>query len=120
MSETARPLQLIEDDRTDHRFLLYTTKNGARLEVIFDGEEPWFTQLDMATMYGVSVPTVNEHIAKFQSEGELDEATIRKFRIVRHEGNRTVNREIEYYGLVLLSHKILSHKAARRFWERIS
>jgi len=33
-------------------------------------------------------------------EGELRrEATIRKFRIVRHEGGRQVAREVEHYNL---------------------
>lgn len=96
---SSQPVRVLEDADTGHRFVVYTTKDGVQFDLRFDGQEPWFTQLQMAEMYGVSVPTVNEHIAKFQADGELDEATIRKFRIVRQEGTRTVNREIEHYGL---------------------
>jgi hypothetical protein len=94
-----QPLRLTEDERTNNRFLLYTTKSGVQLEVLFDGDEPWFTQADLATMYGVDVRTANEHVSNFLSAGELDPATIRKFRIVRQEGARQVEREIIHYGL---------------------
>jgi hypothetical protein len=96
---TMKPLDVIEDPETGNRFVVYTTQAGLQLEVHFDGEEPWFTQLQVANIFGVSVPTVNEHIAKFYADGELDEATIRKFRIVRQEGTRQVEREIDHYGL---------------------
>jgi hypothetical protein len=99
MAESNEPLHLIEDERTHNRFLLYTTKGGAQLEVLFEDEEPWFTQADMAAMYGVDVRTANEHVSKFLEDGELDPATIRNFRIVRQEGARQVEREIIHYGL---------------------
>src|SRR5262245_25403600 len=86
----AKPLDVIEDPETGNRFVVYTTKAGVHLELHFDGEEPWFTQLQIADIFGVSVSTVNEHIAKFFADGELDAATIRKFRIVRQEGTRQV------------------------------
>ncbi len=43
---------------------------------------------------------LNEHIINAFKEGELArEATIRNFRIVRQEGRRQVEREIEQYNL---------------------
>ena len=96
---SAQPLRVLEDADTGHRFVVYTNKDGVQAELRFDGAEPWFTQLQVAGIFGVSVPTVNEHISKFYADGELDEATIRKFRIVRQEGTRQVEREIEHYGL---------------------
>lgn len=96
---SSHPLKVLEDADTGHRFVVYTTKEGLQAEVRFDGEEPWFTQLQIAEIFGVTVPTVNHHIQQFQEDGELDGATIRKFRIVRQEGTRQVEREIEHYGL---------------------
>ena len=93
------PLTIVEDADTGHRFVVYAGKEGLRFELRFDGDEPWFTQLQLAEIFGVDVRTINEHIQKFRDDAELDEATIRKFRIVRQEGNRKVNREIEHYGL---------------------
>lgn len=46
---------------------------------------------------------MNEHISGIYGDGELaQEATIRSFRIVRTEGNRSVTREVEHYNLQLV------------------
>ncbi len=43
----------------------------------------------MATLYGVDVRTINEHIKKIYSDSELEEdSTIRNFRIVQTEGSQ--------------------------------
>jgi hypothetical protein len=57
----------------------------------------------MAQLYDVDVRTVNEHIKKIYGDGELiDEATIRKFRIVQAEGSHQVNREVIHYKLQMI------------------
>jgi hypothetical protein len=93
------PLRLVQDEATGARFLIYNTDRGVKAELRFDEEQPWFTQAQLADIFGVSIPTVNEHVARFRADSELDESTIRKFRIVRNEGIRHVEREIEHYGL---------------------
>ncbi|WP_234391249.1 virulence RhuM family protein [Nocardia suismassiliense] len=46
------------------------------------------------------MPTINEHIKTIYADGEcVMDSTIRKFRIVRSEGGREVEREIEHYNL---------------------
>ena len=60
----------------------------------------WLSQKLMADLFNVDVRTVNEHLKNIFKEGELNEnSTIRNFRIVRKEGNRDVDREIEFYNL---------------------
>ena len=93
------PLDVIEDVATGNHFVVYTTRAGVELECHFDGEAPWFTQRDMAGMFGVTVPTINEHIQRFRGDGELDASTIRDFLTVRIEGSRRVERPVEHYGL---------------------
>jgi hypothetical protein len=54
----------------------------------------------MAELFGKDVRTINEHLQNLFEENELDPgATIRKFRIVRTEGDRDVARLIEHYSL---------------------
>lgn len=49
----------------------------------------------MASLYGVDLSTINEHIKKIYADSELEEeATIRKFRIVQIEGSRQVAIEL--------------------------
>ncbi|MGH7950851.1 MAG: virulence RhuM family protein [Limisphaerales bacterium] len=81
--------------------ILYQTEDlQTRLEVRLDGQTAWLTQAQLAELFQVTVPTVNEHLKGIYAEGELPvEATIRKFRIVRFEGARQVVREIEHYNL---------------------
>lgn len=60
----------------------------------------WLSQASMAELYDKDVRTINEHLINIYKEGEFEQnATIRKFRIVRQEGTRQVSREIEHYNL---------------------
>ena len=82
-------------------FLLYETQDGrTRVECRFIDDSLWLTQALMAELFQVGVPNINEHIKTLLTEGEIQaEATIRKFRIVRQEGGRQVNRQIDHYNL---------------------
>jgi hypothetical protein len=82
-------------------FLLYQTEDGlARVHIrLFEGTV-WLTQKQLSELYQTGVPSISEHLTNIFREGELDpEATIRKFRTVRTEGNRTISRVIEHYSL---------------------
>ena len=87
-------------------YLSYVASVGDQpisVELRYEDENIWLTQRLMAELYGVEVSTVNEHIAKVFSDGELQEdATIRKFRIVQQEGNRMVNRDTIHYNLQMI------------------
>ena len=80
---------------------LYTSDDGhVRLQVALEQETVWLTQAQMAELFDKDVRTINEHIGNIYGEDELTRAaTIRKFRIVRQEGKRQVNRELEHYNL---------------------
>ena len=82
-------------------FLLYQTEDGrTRVECRFAEETLWLSQALMAELFQVSVPTVNEHLKTLIVDEEIaPEATIRKFLIVRQEGERSVSRQIEHYNL---------------------
>jgi hypothetical protein len=81
--------------RHKSELILYRTEDGrTRIETI------WLTQALIAELFQKDVRTINEHLVNIFDEGELSrEATIRKLRIVRTEGNREVARDIEHYNL---------------------
>ena len=57
----------------------------------------------LATLYGVNVATINEHISNIYKDNELEkDSTIRKFLIVQKEGNRELSREIVHYNLQMI------------------
>lgn len=77
--------------------------NADSMEIRYEEENIWLTQKMMAQLYDVDVRTINEHIKKIISDGELTEtATIRKFRIVQTEGSRQVSREVIHYNLQMI------------------
>lgn len=91
------------------------------MEMRYENENIWLTQKMMAVLYDVDVRTVNEHIKKIYSDGELtEEATIRKFRIVQAEGSRQVKREVIHYNLqmiIAVGFKVNNDRAVRfRKW----
>ena len=83
---------------------IYQSKDGqTEVEVRFEQETVWLSQAQMAQLFNKDVRTINEHILNVFDEGELEKnSTIRKFRIVRQEGKRQVNREIEHYDLDMI------------------
>ncbi|KYK85683.1 death-on-curing protein, partial [Aggregatibacter actinomycetemcomitans serotype d str. SA2200] len=85
----------------NNQIQIYTSQDGkVSLNVSFEKETVWLTQAQMAELFDKDVRTINEHIRNIYAENELEEdPTIRKFRIVRQEGLRKVNRQIEHYNL---------------------
>lgn len=87
-------------------YLTYVAAAGDQhesMEMRYEDENIWLTQKMMATLYDVSIPTINEHIKKVFSDSELQEnSTIRKFRIVQQEGSRQVSREVVHYNLQMI------------------
>jgi hypothetical protein len=95
--------------------------------VPFVDETLWLSQALIAGLFQVSVPTVNVHLKNIFDESELQPGpTIRKFRIVRREGPRAVEREIEHYNLdaiLAVGYRLQSERGSQfRRWatERLS
>lgn len=103
-------------------FLIFTgqaRENG--IEVRVEGETVWLTQRLIAELFAVSIPTINEHMAKLFESGEISrEATIRNFLIVQQEGNRKVSRKIDHYNLdaiIAIGFRVNSERAIQfRQW----
>lgn len=114
--------EYMSDQPRSGEIILYTATDGvARIEVTYESETFWLSQRKIADLFGVSVPTVNEHLANVFESGELDrEATIRKFRIVQVEGDREVEREVEHYSLdaiIAVGYRVNSKQATQfRIW----
>ena len=74
--------------------------NPESVEVRYEDENIWLTQKMLATVYGVNVATINEHIKNIYKDNELDkDSTIRNFLIVQKEGTRDVSRNVAHYKL---------------------
>lgn len=82
-------------DQPSGEVILYRRAEGVpALEVRLDGETVWLSQQQPADLFQTSRTNIVEHIQHIYGEGALSEArTCRKFRQVRTEGSRQVERE---------------------------
>lgn len=108
--------------RDNGNIIVYVDDNGKpQVDVRFQDETVWLTQAQLVELYQSSKANVSEHIKNIFDEGELDQAaTVRNFRTVRTEGDRKVERELEYYNLdmiISLGYRIKSNIATKfRIW----
>ena len=105
-------------DKTDNNIVIYQSEDGkVHLDVVYNEETMWLTQQQLCELYQTSRTNVVEHIKHIYEDGELQEiATCRKFRQVRLEGNRNVEREIPHYNLdmiISLGYRVRSVTATR-------
>jgi hypothetical protein len=84
--------------------IIYQSDDGkTHLDVRMEADTVWLTQQQMVDLYQTSRTNVVEHIKHIYEDGELSEAsTCRKFRQVRMEGKRQVDREMTFYNLDMI------------------
>ncbi|MBS1621381.1 MAG: virulence protein RhuM/Fic/DOC family protein [Bacteroidetes bacterium] len=80
---------------------IYQTRDKqAQVEVKFEGDTVWLSQQQLVSLFTGSRSNIVEHIKNIYKTGELEEnSTCRKFRQVRIEGKRKVERQIDHYNL---------------------
>ena len=66
-----------------------------------DNETVWLNRNQLAQLFGRDVKTIGKHINNALKE-ELDDSTVAKFATVQTEGNRKIQRSIEYYNLDMI------------------
>ena len=109
-------------EEQNNPIIIYQSEDGnTRIEVKLENETVWLTQQQLCDLYQTSRTNVVEHIQHIYEEGELEEsATCRKFRQVRQEGSRMVERELPYYNLdmiISLGYRVKSRVATHfRKW----
>ncbi len=91
-------------ESNEPKVVIYQGEDGVtKIDVKFEDENVWLTQQQMAELYQTSRTNVVEHIKHIFEEGELEEeTTCRKFRQVRQEGNRSVERDMIFYNLDMI------------------
>lgn len=86
------------------KIVLFESSDGeVRLDVAVDvgKDEIWLNRSQMSLLFDRDVKTIGKHIANALKE-ELENSpkpTVAKFATVQKEGNREVERQVEYYNL---------------------
>jgi len=106
----------------ENKLILYKDEEGkVNVNVRFADEDVWLTQAQLAEIYNTTQQNISLHQKGIYADGELDEsATHKKYLLVRQEGKRQVQREIDHYNLdmiIALGYRVQSPIAVRfRRW----
>ena len=103
-------------------FILYTSNSGeVKVNVFLENETIWLTQKSIGELFGVESHTITYHLKEIYKSQELEESsTTRKIRVVQKEGNRNVNRNLDFYNLdaiISVGYRVNSKQATQfRIW----
>ena len=88
----------------ENKLILFTDNDGkVSVNVRFADEDVWLTQEQLAQIYATTQQNISQHVKSIYADEELsDEATHKKFLLVRQEGSRQVKREIDHYNLDMI------------------
>ena len=108
--------------KNDNHLIIYQDDNGlVKINVRFADEDVWITQGQLAEIYDTTQQNIALHIKNIYADKELtDESTHKKYLLVRQEGSRNVQRNIDHYNLdmiIALGYRVQSQIATRfRRW----
>lgn len=104
------------------KMIIYTTEDGlVKIETTFNDETVWLSLDQMSSLFQRDKSTISRHIKNIYEEGELvREATVANFATVQNEGDRQVERNIEYYNLdviISVGYRVKSKRGVQfRIW----
>ncbi len=102
--------------------IIYQTEDGlTKINVNMQGETVWLSLDQMADLFQRDKSTISRHIKNVFEERELvRDSTVAKFATVQNEGNRQVERVIEYYNLdviISVGYRVKSQRGVQfRIW----
>ena len=80
--------------------ILYQSDNSIRLEVRVEDETVWLSLNQMSKLFDRDKSVISRHITNIFKEEELVmKSTVANFATVQMEGDRTVERDVEYFNL---------------------
>ena len=104
------------------QMLIYQSEDGSiKIDVRFEQDTVWLTLEQMSTLFGRDKSTISRHIKNVFEERELATvATVANFATVQVEGDRTVQRNIDYYNLdviISVGYRVKSQQGTQfRIW----
>jgi hypothetical protein len=82
--------------------ILYQPDNSLTLEVRLENETVWLNRQQLSKLFDRDIKTIGKHINNALKEELSSFSTVAKFATVQLEGDRTVERSIEYYNLDMI------------------
>ena len=82
--------------------VIYQPDEVTRLEVKVESDTVWLNRNQLAVLFGRDIKTIGKHINNALKEELRSVSTVAKFATVQKEGERWVERYIEYYNLDMI------------------
>lgn len=112
----------MEEHKPNSEIILYQTEDGkTKIEVRLENDTVWLTLNQISELFQKAKSTISEHIKNIYDEGELpEESTVRNFRTVQIENDRSVTRQLGYYNLdviISIGYRVKSLQGTKfRIW----
>jgi len=91
-------------EKTGEIIIYRTEDKETQIEVIFEQDTVWLTQVQMATLFKQTRQNISLHLNNLYKEKELlRDSTIKESLIVQTEGGRKISRKIDLYNLDVLT-----------------
>ena len=103
-------------------FLIFERQSHSEgIQVRFEEGDLWLTQKGIADLYDVDRTVITKHLKNIYADLELEEkSTSAIFALVQKEGNREVERKVNYYNLdvvISVGYRVNSDRAIQfRRW----
>ena len=104
----------------ENKLILYKDDEGkVNVNVRFADEDVWLTQAQLAVIYNTTQQNISLHQKGIYADGELDESvTHKKYLLVRQEGKRQVQREIDFAKRLIFIDKVAKNAIITMTFDR--
>ena len=92
----------MENNQNRGEIVIYQPDEITRLEVRVEGETVWLNRHQLAFLFGRDVKTIGKHIKNALREELRNLSTVANFATLQKEGDRLVERNVEYYNLDMI------------------
>jgi hypothetical protein len=118
MADKPKPSKGLTIRNSTVEFLMFARAGGDGIEVRYEGETIWLTQKQMAGLFDVTVPTINEHLKNIFDSGELQtDSVIRKFRTTAADGKSYDTNFYNLDAIISVGYRVNSVRATQfRQW----
>ena len=108
------PVELVEDEQTGDRFLIYADLQGLQLDIHFRDETLWMTQDQIARLFARERSVITKHISNVLEEGELaEDSSVQKLHTTQGRPPLVYNLDM----VISVGYRVSSSEATRfRRW----
>ena len=117
MKDNKREISIVRSSAAE--YLTFITATGeSDVNAVYFYENVWLTQKMMGVLYNVGTNTINYHLKKIFTDGEVDEnSVIRKFRITAADGKTYNTNHYNLSAIIAVGNKVDSPRAIQfRKW----